>query len=60
MLQVYKGDGFKQVNCDSYWTKYASLRLFYCRAIFSLLLHLVGFGRRHFYVNGIDLAYYSE
>ena len=67
MLQVYTDDGSKQVNWDADYTKYANVPLTWFKTTFtvekysedySLLLHLVGFGRGHFYVNGIDLGRY--
>ena len=67
ILQVFTDDGSKQVNWDSDLTKYANTSLTWFKAIFtveqysmdySLLLHLVGFGRGHFYVNGVDLGRY--
>ena len=67
MLQVYTDDGSKQVNWDSDYTKYINTSLTWFKTTFtverysedySLLLHLVGFGRGHFYVNGVDLGRY--
>ena len=67
MLQVYTDDGSKQVNWDSDYTKYTNTSLTWFKTTFtveqysedySLLLHLVGFGRGHFYVNGVDLGRY--
>ena len=67
ILQVYTDDGSKQVKWDSDWIKYAGITLTWFKTTFtveqysldySLLLHLVGFGRGHFYVNGIDLGRY--
>ena len=67
VLQVYTGDGSKQVNWDSDYAKYINASLTWFKTTFtveeypkdySLLLHLVGFGRGHFYVNGVDLGRY--
>ena len=67
ILQVFTFDGSKQVNWDSDWAKYANTSLTWFKTTFtveqysvdySLLLHLVGFGRGHFYVNGVDLGRY--
>ena len=67
ILQVYTDDGSKQVDWDSEYTKYANTTLTWFKTTFtveqystdySLLLHLVGFGRGHFYVNGVDLGRY--
>ena len=67
MLQVYTDDGSKQVNWDSDYTKYINTSLTWFKTTFtveqysedySLLLHLVGFGRGYFYVNGVDLGRY--
>ena len=67
ILQVYTDDGSKQVNWDSDYTKYINASLTWFKTTFtveqysedySLLLHLVGFGRGHFYVNGVDLGRY--
>ena len=67
IVQVYTDDVSKQVNWDSDYTKYANTTLTWFKTTFtveqystdySLLLHLVGFGRGHFYVNGVDLGRY--
>ena len=67
ILRVYTDDGSKQVNWDSDYTKYTNTSLTWFKTTFtverysedySLLLHLVGFGRGHFYVNGVDLGRY--
>ena len=67
ILQVFTDDGSKQVKWDSDYIKYANTTLTWFKSTFtveqysmdySLLLHLVGFGRGHFYVNGIDLGRY--
>ena len=67
ILQVYTDDGSKQVNWDSDYIKYINTSLTWFKTTFtveqysedySLLLHLVGFGRGHFYVNGVDLGRY--
>ena len=67
ILQVFTDDGSKQVKWDSDYIKYANTTLTWFKTTFtveqystdySLLLHLVGFGRGHFYVNGVDLGRY--
>ena len=67
ILKVYTDNGSKQVNWDSDYTKYINTSLTWFKTTFtveqysedySLLLHLVGFGRGHFYVNGVDLGRY--
>ena len=67
ILQVFTDDGSKQVKWDSDYIKYANTALTWFKTTFtverysmdySLLLRLVGFGRGHFYVNGVDLGRY--
>ena len=67
ILQVYTNDGSEQVHWNSDYKKYTNTSLTWFKTTFtveeysddhSLLLHLVGFGRGHFYVNGIDLGRY--
>ena len=67
MLRLYTNDGSDQVRWDSDYKKYAKVSLTWFKTTFtveqysndySLLLHLVGFGRGHFYVNGVDLGRY--
>ena len=67
ILQVYTDDGSKKVKWDSDYAKYNNISLTWFKTTFtverysadySLLLCLVGFGRGHFYVNGVDLGRY--
>ena len=67
ILRVYTNDGSEQVHWNSDYKKYTNTSLTWFKTTFtveeysddySLLLHLVGFGRGHFYVNGIDLGRY--
>jgi len=67
ILKVFTKDGSSKVNWDSDVSKYLNTSLTWYKTSFSvkqystdysLLLNLQGFGRGHYYVNGIDLGRY--
>ena len=67
IMEVFTKDGSNKVDWDSDLSKYVNTSLTWYKTSFtvkqystdySLLLNLQGFGRGHYYVNGVDLGRY--